>query len=653
MSMRFIAFFFLFFLLLQPLIKTSFTREEKPIVVVLADNSLSVVSVKDSAAIKKELPTKINSLVDEMKSKFETSAFRFGSEFKDGTDTLFFNEKLTDLSGALEEVYNRFYNRNLGAVVLFSDGIYNKGINPLGTIKKFRNVSFYTVGLGDTMVTRDMVMADILYNKTAYLGNDYPVELVVQARKMQGSKAVLVVKDNGREVSRREIPVQTNNQTIRTSFLLQAAVEGQHKISAEVVPVEGEFSVKNNALSVYVSVVKNKQKVLVLAANPHPDVAAIKYALEASQNYNVTSAVYQQGASYTFNQYNLVILHAIPTIPADEEVVDKIRKAGVPVLFVMAPNTNRTSLSKMAGMISVVGASGNSTNAYPLYNTNFTNFGISDKTRQVIPKFPPLSAPFGEYRVSPGANVLFYQKIGTVTSPNPLVLFNKEGAAGKTGIICGEGIWMWKMRDFELNQNNEAFNEIVQKMVQYLSISENKSNFRVLHKNEFPENEPVVFDAELFNDNYEPINDPDVQMEITNEEGKKFKSTFSKTGKTYRLNAGMLPPGEYAYMASSTYGKKQYNKGGRFLVTAVNTELLRTEADHRLLYQLANTTGGKFYTLKDVNNLGKDLEKNENVSSVTYEEKNMDDLINIRWLIIVPVLLLAIEWFLRKRAGGY
>lgn len=652
MGLRFIAFFFLAFLLLEPLIKTTFTRTEKPIVVVLADNSFSVGMVKDSVQLRKELPAKVNSLVENLQDKFETGAFRFGSSFKEGTDTLLFNEKLTDISGALEEVYTRFYNRNLGAVVLISDGIYNKGFNPLGSIKKFRNVSFYTVGLGDTIMTKDLVMADVLYNKTAYLGNDYPVEAVVQARKMQGTKAVLVVKDNGKEVSRRELQVQTNNQTIRTSFLLHAGTEGVHKISAEIVPVADEFSVKNNGMSVYVNVIRNRQKVLVLAAAPHPDVAALKYAMETSQNYHVTSAVYQQGASYNFNQYNLVVVHALPLTPADEEVVDRIRKAGVPILFVMTQNTNKATLSKLAGVLNVSGTSANATNAAPQLNTHFTSFTISDKTRSMIAKFPPLAAPFGEYKMSPGANVLFYQRIGSVNSPNPLVVFNKESTAGKTGIICGEGIWMWKMRDFELNQNNEAFNEIVQKTVQYLSITENKSNFRVLHKNEFPENEPVVFDAELFNENYEPVTSSEVHMVITNSEGKKFPGEFSVLGNMYRYSTG-LPPGEYTYSANTTYGKKEYNRSGRFQVTAVNTELLRTEADHRLLYQMAHDTKGKFYGLGQMDELLKDLEGNENVKATIYEEKSLDDLINIRWLIMIPVLLLGLEWFLRKRAGGY
>ena len=38
-----------------------------------------------------------------------------------------FEGKKTDISYAFEEIGNRFYNRNLAAVVLASDGTINKG----------------------------------------------------------------------------------------------------------------------------------------------------------------------------------------------------------------------------------------------------------------------------------------------------------------------------------------------------------------------------------------------------------------------------------------------------------------------------------------------------------------------------------------------
>lgn len=651
--LRFLSFFFLLFLLLEPFIKTTSTREEKPIVVVLSDDSYSIKSSKDSTRIVKEIKSLTAELSSALGSEYETHGYRFGDALYEGNDSLSFKNKITDIDQAVREISNRYYNRNLGAVVLISDGIYNKGKNPLQRLQQLKNVSFYTVGLGDTLIQKDAILADVLCNKTAYLGNDYPVEVVINAKKLNGKRSALTITDNGMEVGKREISFQTSNQVLRFSFLLSAKTEGLHKITASITEVEGEFTTKNNTMTVYVSVIKNRQQILVLAHAPHPDVAAVKYALESAQNYKVTSLVHQQGANYKFRDYNLVILHQLPTAISDEEVLRQLKTSGVPVLYIMGNATNTTLLTKNTGTVAI-NSPGKSVNmALPSFNANFLSFTLSDKTKSTLNKFPPLQSPFGEYKLAGGANVLFYQKIGTVVAQNPLWFFNKENINAKSGIVCGEGIWSWKMKDYDLNGNNEAFNEIIQKTVQFLSIAENKSYFRVSHKNEFTENEPVLIDAELFNENYEPINDPEVTMLMVNQEKKEFKSVFSKSGKTYRLNAGLLPPGEYSYEAKTMFNQKSFAKSGKFQIIAVNNELLRTEADHRLLYQMAQKSGGQFYTLNNAKDMLEAMKKNANLTTVSYTEKSLDDIINIKWLLAIPVLLLAIEWFLRKRYGGY
>jgi len=59
-----------------------------------------------------------------------------------------------------------------------------------------------------------------------------------------------------------------------------------------------------------------------------------------------------------------------------------------------------------------------------------------------------------------------------------------------------------------------------------------------LDKNIFNENEPIVFDGEVYNENYELINESDVSLVIKNEENKEFPFTFNKTASSYTLKAG-------------------------------------------------------------------------------------------------------------------
>ena len=84
----------------------------------------------------------------------------------------------------------------------------------------------------------------------------------------------------------------------------------------------------------------------------------------------------------------------------------------------------------------------------------------------------------------------------------------------KVGFVVGEGLWRWRLYDFQLNGNHEAFDELIQKIIQYLALKENEDNFNVYHPALFQETDNIEFTAELYNDSYQLVNSPDVSIRI-------------------------------------------------------------------------------------------------------------------------------------------
>src|SRR6185436_5886579 len=163
----------------------------------------------------------------------------------------------------------------------------------------------------------------------------------------------------------------------------------------------------------------------------------------------------------------------------------------------------------------------------PIVSSDFNLFTVSNETRNEMRLFPPVLSPFGDYKVDAGGSSLLVQKIGAIETDQPL-LFLKESGETRTAVLCGEDLWRWRLHDYQLNGNFTAFNEIVSKVIQFLSTRENKSHFKIICRNSFPENELVVIDAEVYNDNFELINTPDISITITNKEEKSYPFTFSK-----------------------------------------------------------------------------------------------------------------------------
>jgi hypothetical protein len=245
-----------------------------------------------------------------------------------------------------------------------------------------------------------------------------------------------------------------------------------------------------------------------------------------------------------------------------------------------------------------------------------------------------------------------YQKINNLITQYPLILFNEVNGA-KTGVIAGEGLWQWKLYNFLYAQNHDAFNEIVNKMALFLSVKSDRSFFRVYGKNIFDENAPIEFTAELFNESYELINDPDITMVIASEEGKKYSAHFSKINNSYGLNIGELPIGNYTWNASVNYGNKVYQKNGAFTVREVMLESMNIVADFELLKNISYATKGKFYTPDKMQQIRDEIMHNDQIKSVVSYNKHYSMMLNSWWYFIAIVLLLGIEWFLRKWGGGY
>lgn len=649
-TLRSVAVFFISLLLLGLLIKTSGSQIEKPIVVFAQDNSQSIVGGADSAFYKKEYADKLKEFFANASDKYDLKVLSFGDKINE-QQTFDYKEKQTDISSVVDEIQNRYANRNVGAVILASDGIFNRGSSPVYAAEKL-NFPFYTIALGDTTVKKDLTIASLNYNRTVFLGNSFPIEVVVDAKKLRGKSSILTVKKGDQTLYTSNVTIPGDAYTTTVPVLLDAKETGLQRYRIALSVVEGETNVYNNVADIFVNVLDSREKVLILAANPHPDIAALKNAIESNESYEVEVALAQDFAK-SVQGYSLVILHQLPsTANAANKITDEINSKQLPVLYILGGQTSVQQFNKLGTGLSITGNRASVNDVQLNIAPNFSYFTLSDETRKALPLFPPLQAPYGSYTITNSASVLGYQQIGTVKTEAPLVLFNEVNGR-RTGVIAGEGLWRWRLEDYQNNQSHTLFNEFVGKVVQYLSVKEDKSYFRVSGKTIFNENEPIILDGELYNQSYELVNTPDVDVTITDANSKSYNYRFSKTTNAYRLNAGQLPPGEYKYTARTKLGDKAYSKAGSFSIAAIKVELTNTVADHRLLYTLAQKKGGKMYYPKQLDQLLADLNGREDIKPVSYAQKRLDDLINLRWIFFILLALLATEWFIRKRNGAY
>lgn len=649
-ALRFFAISIIAFLLLTPMLRIIQREIEKPIVVIAQDNSESILVNKDSSFYKTQYPSLLNNAISKLSEFYTVKTYSFGDKIKNGINYSF-KDKQTNISELLDEVHTRYSNRNLGAVVIASDGIYNKGSNPLYASAKIK-APIYCIGLGDTSISKDIILTRVNHNRIAYLGNNFPLEITIDAKLCGGNKTKLSVTKDDKTLYERNIDIANNSFSLRFPVYIEAKTKGVQHYRVSLSNVTGEISTSNNIKDVFIEVLESKQKILILAQAPHPDIGALKQTIENNQNYEVKTS-FLENFNAVVNEYNLIILYQLPSKDdAALNIINKIKEQKIPVLFIVGAQTLMPAFNNLKTGVSITGSGNKTSEVQGIFAPDFSLFILSDKVIKSVAKYPPLLSPFGNYNVTSNIYTLFFQKISSVETEQPLLFFS-ENEGVRLGVLLGEGIWRWRLYDFILNNNHEATNEIITKIIQYLSVKEEKKQFKVISKNNYLENELINFDAELYNESYELINNPEVSLKIINKDKKVFPFTFSAAQKSYTLNAGYFPVGEYKYEASVKTGNKIYTEKGEFIVSPIQIESSQTIANHHILFMLSNKHGGELVFPAQLKQLADLLQQRQDIKTVSHSQKKLKELINLKLLFFIILLLIAGEWFLRKYNGAY
>ena len=639
-------------LLLSPLLRYLQTDRQEPVVVLAQDVSESVALETDTSAYAANW----RALRDELAARYQVVDYTFGADVRAG-GPLSFTDKRTNLDAVLTEISDVYGTQNLGAVVLATDGIYNEGTNPA-----YRNFQLrapvYTVGLGDTTRRRDLRVQRVFHNKIAYLDDRFSIQIDLSARNAAGSDTRLTVsrvgEGGGTPLHSERIAIDANDFFTTREVILDADRPGVQRYRISVTGISGEVSAANNRRDIFVDVLDARQKILLLAAAPHPDLTSLRQTLGKGQN-NEVAIGYAGKFTGNVGDYDLVVLHQLPSAKQPvASVLDRLQSARVPTLFVLgedAPSRSFNAAQDLLTLKTTAGTRGNSVSARMV--PGFSLFTLSDELRQGLPQFPPLTAPFGEFTAGPGSATVVKQRIGRVDTDYPLIVVG-ESRGVRTGVIAGSGLWQWRLFDYLENGNHAFFDELVSQLTQYLTVQEDKRRFRVsLPENIFDENEAVRLDAELYNSSYELVNDPEANVTVTGPDGRDYPFTFTRTTNAYTLNAGTLPVGNYRYRATTTTGGETLAYDGRFSVQAVEVERYALEADHELLRQLSQRFGGELLFPAELTTLPARLEQGGTVRPVLFESVNTKSVVHLKWIFFVLLALFGAEWFMRRYFGGY
>ena len=651
LALRFLLVSLLCFLIVGPFVKQTRHTVESPVVVFAVDNSSSVAAVMDSSAID-VLKQQVDSIATALRKVGYSSEIRDLQTFVT-LDSLEFDNPSTNLDDMLRTIASNYEGRNIASVVLLSDGIYNQGVSP--TYRPY-NFTVNAVGLGDTVPKQDLSVRNLFYNKIAYQGNKFPIVAEVLNTGFAGEKLSVSVSRRGRILATQEITPANRRDVNSVEFLLEADQEGMQHYVLTVAQQAGEFTTQNNEAHAYVEVVEGKENILLLAQSPHPDIKALRSAIESNKNYELTSVVLSTDEidrkPLKGKKFDLLIMHQLPGRDALPITVSPYLQSAKAVWYIIGSQTDLSAFNR-ANTVAEIASVGNETDEVSaVYDNAFSGFQLENDTRSVIEELLPLRVPFGDVILKHGAVPVLNQRVGNVKTSKPLLVVG-ESDGKKSAVLLAEGIWKWRQQEYARYEKTVAFDALFTKLTQYLSAKEDKRQFKVYPlKNEFEDTEPVVFDTEIYDEVYDEVYGQSVKLSIATEDStqREYSYVTNESNTQYRISN--LPEGIYQYTASVNLKGTRLVSKGEFTVRSLQIETLNLTANHDLLRDLSDENGGKFFNSAEISDLVATLSTQQATGKI-YTSELFLPLVNLKWLFFVLLILVVIEWGIRKYMGSY
>ena len=673
-TLRALALFLICILLFQPLARILFFSTRPPTLAVLIDNSKSMRLVDRAGdradqlrAILREDATRM------LPAGGDVRTYTFGSRLASldarATDSLTLNEDITDISAALRALAREQAQYNIQAALLLTDGNYNSGQNPVYDAEQLA-MPVYTVGIGDSSEQKDLLITKILTNDIAYSGSPTPVAITIRSAGFGGERVEVALSESGRELFRAPLTLESGTHEYQISLSYTPEGTGTQKYTVTVSALPGELTRENNRKSFFVRVLKSRLRVLMIAGTPSPDVSMTRQTL--TEEKSITVRCFTQRVPSGFYEGQLLpmfmdstdclLLLDFPTsttMPQTLEIVQEaLIKKSLPVLYITGKNVND---GRLRALLPVLPFTPLTTSSWEQYVS--VRPAVAQKANPILKistlsgdeawnRLPPIFRTGSTYKKKAEATVLAYAEMQTVVLTDPIILTRSVNRQ-KSLAILAYGLWRWQLLPSGDPEVQRVLRVFLSNSIRWLTTEDERRPVRVTTTKEtYTQGEPIEFVGQVYDASAQPIDNAEVKVTVQRGQSS-FEALLRPIGNgRYEGTADGLGEGEYTFKAIARVDNQSLGEDrGRFSVGELNLEFQDTRMNSALLRQLAYRTNGRYLTAGTLSELPTLLHTQSSFVPTEVARMAEFELWNWRYTLMAIVLLLGLEWFVRKRHG--
>lgn len=277
------------------------------------------------------------------------------------------------------------------------------------------------------------------------------------------------------------------------------------------------------------------------------------------------------------------------------------------------------------------------------------------ETQNVWSLMPPIAWSFPSLAAKPTARVLMENGEQVSADGNPPLLVAGRYGMGSVLYMGFQGTWRWRPIGVQAQYFDRFWIQVVRYLVETRSLQGSRRGFIDTEKSEFELGDRVLLVARVLDERFEP-----------SLEEKHTAIIKSDDGRTQKVELKLLPNQEGRYegtfVAQRTGSFEAtidlgVEEEGQKLIDPIDFRVVPPSAEsgaywlnEKLLAEIATQSGGKYFRLQQIDQVPEQLPTLVTKAEFNSPPKPLWDANQyLRWAIyILPVLLLSIEWILRK-----
>ena len=674
-------------LLWRPSLSTQTLRAQENSVALLVDTSASMSYGEGEASrLQQAVAALDGGALDDLAELFEVRLYAFAgaSEAIDALTDVPAPGEATRIGSALVDVLREARSSALGAVVLISDGADNSGELDAARLAEIAGygVPVHAVGVGRESIPEDIELESVAVSDQVMPGSRISAQ--VSIRYAEPGEARLRVYDGDAVVASEPVTLPEGAGITTRWVEFDVGEAGVKDLRFSLDPLPGEGNVTNNTRYRTVVVPEARRSILYVEGEPRWEYKFIRRALDEDPAVRLASLLrttpnkfYRQGIDSpdeleggfpedreTLFQYDGLVIGSFSAAGLTEAQQEHIRD------FVSERGGSLLMLGGRRGLAD--GGWGNSVvaEALPvqlpdLDAASFMRVPVpveltAEGQESLVTRLDADREANGELwsgmpdiadfqyvgAVKPGAVTLLEAEVRGTAQP---LLVHQRFGRGQVYVLASGGTWRWQMQLPSEDQRHETFwRQILHALV-------SATPERVVLTAERPyyvDEDEVVLRARVRDGGFEPVGNASVELSVSGDaiagdpaaaEPVLMQPVSGEPG-AYEATVLADAAGLYRFEASAEVGEETLGRAGYSVRRATGvSEHFQIQQNRPLLERLATLTGGRYFTLGQLDELPETIQ----FSEAGIVERELLDLWNMPIVFLLLLLLKAGEWVLR------